>query len=72
MQGKTIDSHLQNSEKIHINGIANGVHDEEFKKEIVEMKAQLDVLMELLQNQKHGWLMKRTARWLIKQLIARG
>jgi len=28
-------------------------------------------MMELIQNQKHGWVMKKTARWPVKQLIAR-
>jgi len=29
------------------------------------------VLKEMLQNQKHGWIMKKISRWPIKKLVAR-
>lgn len=66
-----MDSHLQNPRESHNDEITIGVHDEEFEKEMVDLKARFDVLMELLQNQKHGCIMKNIVRRPIKQLIAR-
>jgi DNA-binding transcriptional regulator GbsR (MarR family) len=77
----TINSHARGSKESYsevkdfkVNGIKTRKSDEEFEKEMVEMKAQLNVLKELLQkeeDQKCGWVMKKVVRWPIKQLVAR-
>lgn len=68
----TMGSDLKNSGKNHRDATIVGIrkiNDEEFEKEIVKLKAQLDVLMKLLQNPKHGWIMKRTIRWRQKHKL---
>ena len=45
-------SHSQRNEDAKVNGIRKRMSDEEFYREIVEMKAQLNVLIELIQKNK--------------------
>ena len=49
------------------NGIWKQMNDEEYKKEIAEMRTDLDLLMELLQrsdeDQRCGWIMRKELKW---------
>lgn len=57
-------------EKSHNNdAIEIGIGDD--KKEIFELKVRLDLLPELLQRQRHGWVINRTIKWPIKQFMER-
>lgn len=70
----TTDSHSRGSEEDHIrrkvkkeDAQKNGkkMNQEEFDKEIVEMKEQLDALMMILEeNHRLGWVLKKNPiRW---------
>jgi hypothetical protein len=78
----TIDSHDSGSEKGHSKRKEDAredgkkrMSDEEFNREMIELKVRLNYVEQLLQeyeeNQRCGWIMKKKARWPIKQLIAR-
>lgn len=70
----TTDSHVKGSERSHNqmkkNAKAVGMRkrsDEEFEKALTEVQAQLNVLMELLQqdaeDQRRGWLLRKEVKW---------
>lgn len=58
----TTDSHREGSRVSH-----GGMSDEEFDRELAEMKVQLNVLMELLQkseeDQRCGWILRKKVKW---------
>lgn len=55
--------------KGHDDAITIGIRDDE--KEISELNVQFDMLLELLQGQRHGWVIKQTVKWAIQQLMER-
>ena len=58
------------TKNVKANDIKRKMSDEEFEEQMSKMKAQLNVLMDLLHNneeyQKLGWVMRKVARWLIR------
>jgi hypothetical protein len=79
----TRDSQMKDSEESH-NQIResakevgrNKISNEEFDREIVELKEQLSVMMKLLQekvkeDQRYGWNLKKKVKWPIVQLYVR-
>ena len=77
-----LDSHVkgsvrsQNQKKENAKAIGlRNMKDEEFVKEMIEIKLQLDVLMEIIQKEvedkKCRQIFKKKFKWIVKELFAR-
>ena len=56
-----------NKEYAKTNGTWKQMNDEDYKREIAEMRTHIDLLMELLQrsdeDQRCGWIMRKKLKW---------
>jgi hypothetical protein len=70
----SVKGHNKRKDNARVDG-KKRMSDEDFDREMIELKEQLNYVEQLLQeiegNQRCGWIMKKKARWPIKQLIAR-
>jgi len=74
----TMDSHLKNLEGSHKDSKLVSIRkmsDQQYERELDEKKAQLNVLMELLQknekNWRYGWNMRKMIKWNVEILWAK-
>ena len=60
-------NHKVKNEDAKANGMWKQMTDEEYERELAEMRTHLDLLMELLQksveDQRCGWIMRKKSKW---------